>query len=324
MAEKNSSFDFGSRDNNSFNHQQSSFPYSSLHYQQSNAVNYANPLNKLFCALLSGLPNDMDFGLHITTMLVSSREVEWIADYKFVEVLIDCCKLYACCCDDIYETTSVVSDSTESCDETCNTTTASGVPKQNLVLLPTRCSCLPNFWSKLCNDSSVIEKVFEQSDCKSLYHHDVQTQDLLYKRVLRIAELIRTLSFSIERCKSDETHVLYVPISLQKLLVLLLTSEDSKFNAIGLDIISNIASHITHDKKDDDFSDIQKLIFQKCVVHIVNSNDIYCLNRSLEVITKIVTTNNDEVTVLVTKLLDSEVCEPCIEGNFLISFLTAI
>lgn len=296
-----------------------------LNQQQSNAVNFVNPLNKLYCALLSGLPNEMEFGLSVASTLATSQHVDWIADYKFVEVLLDCLKLYACVCEvqaaepldaalptcssSPVSETGAATDCSSRNGEQCNTPPASSFPKPNLVSPPKRCSCLPNFWSKLCNDSSVMECALDEQsdspDCGSHTHHDMYTQDSIYRRVARIADLIRTLSLTIETSFGTDVTV---PPSLLKFVSLLLSANDALFNSTGLDILSNLAAHtaVTRDE-DDEYSTLQKHVYQKCVSHIIRSNDINCLNRSLEVITKLVTTSNDEITVLVTTLFDEEV-----------------
>lgn len=63
------------------------------------SVNYTNyPLNRLFCCLLSGLPNDMEFGLRVTSLLADSRQINWISDYRFLEILLDSLNLHVCHC----------------------------------------------------------------------------------------------------------------------------------------------------------------------------------------------------------------------------------
>ena len=59
---------------------------------------YVNPLNKLYCSLVSGLPNEVEFGLKVTSMLANSKQIDWISDYKFIEVLLESCALYLCSC----------------------------------------------------------------------------------------------------------------------------------------------------------------------------------------------------------------------------------
>ena len=59
---------------------------------------FVNPLNKLYCSLVSGLPNEVEFGLKVTSMLANSKQIDWISDYKFIEVLLESCALYLCTC----------------------------------------------------------------------------------------------------------------------------------------------------------------------------------------------------------------------------------
>jgi len=58
-----------------------------------------NPLNKLFCSLMSDLPNEMDFGLRVATILTNSEKIDTLADFKFIDVIIECCILYICSCE---------------------------------------------------------------------------------------------------------------------------------------------------------------------------------------------------------------------------------
>lgn len=48
---------------------------------------------------MSDLPNEMDFGLRVATILTNSDKIENMADFKFVDVIIECCILYICSCD---------------------------------------------------------------------------------------------------------------------------------------------------------------------------------------------------------------------------------
>lgn len=67
--------------------------------QHYNNLSNINPLNKLFCSLMSDLPNEMDFGLRVATILTNSEKIDNLADFKFIDVIIECCILYICSCD---------------------------------------------------------------------------------------------------------------------------------------------------------------------------------------------------------------------------------
>lgn len=272
-----------------------------------------NPLNKLFCALLSGLPNEMDLGMQIATMFASSREVDWIADFKFVDVLVRCCSLYACCCDDPLHQKSesksaatqpnvpFVIESNDDDEEDLDDNNLDSIllfkqistPVTTNNILQSDCSCLVRFWSKLCKDARVMSAVFEQDFSDNIVEHSPQNQEDIYKQVLRVTELIRVLSFNIERLSVDENSA---PLSLIKLVALLLNCEDAVLNFMGLDIISNVAGFTVSFRDCGEYRNIQRHVVERCLSLIVSSNDIHSLNRSLEVATKLTSNGNSEIS----------------------------
>ena len=64
----------------------------------SSSESFVNPLNKLYCSLVSGFPNEVEFGLKVTSMLANSKQIDWISDFKFIEVLLESLNLYVCIC----------------------------------------------------------------------------------------------------------------------------------------------------------------------------------------------------------------------------------
>lgn len=295
-------------------HSSYAFPRGHPHAQLVNgptSAQGANPLNKLYCSLVSGLPNEMDFALGVLTTLASSRDVDGIADFRLIEILLECYTLYSCCCeespspsipaiaaDNIAPDSGV--DEMDCSDQSCNTSSADTTVTSNLE----RCPCLSRFWSRQCNDETVTAIVFESAD-PTTSDHASHTQDKIYKRVLRIAELVRTLSFSIEQLSCETTTC--APLSLLKFVALLLTSDDTVYNAIGLDIISNIATLTASLSESDAYSALQERVYRRIVTFLLTSTDLHCLSRAIEVLTRLLTTGNDEITKLITQLLDNEV-----------------
>ncbi|UXI16063.1 hypothetical protein NH340_JMT02006 [Sarcoptes scabiei] len=72
--------------------QQNSFSDESA--KQSNSQNH----HKLYCSLLSGLPNELEFALNVVTILNNSHRFDWTNDFKFINVLLESIKSYCCVC----------------------------------------------------------------------------------------------------------------------------------------------------------------------------------------------------------------------------------
>ncbi|XP_074603385.1 uncharacterized protein LOC141856870 isoform X2 [Brevipalpus obovatus] len=146
-----------------------------------------DPLNKLYCSLLSGLKNEMDFGVRVATILANSKESEWISDFKFLDILIESCQLYTCCCDEdddqdeqhLYKELGVFKireDSNKSngqtvpivediFDDQCL------VPKKKKctfdnIMPEKKCDCSQKFWSGLNVDESILQLAFSKEEYK--------------------------------------------------------------------------------------------------------------------------------------------------------------
>ncbi|RWS27149.1 AT-rich interactive domain-containing protein 2-like protein [Leptotrombidium deliense] len=260
--------------------------------QQISANTCVNPMNKLFCSLLCGLPNEIELGLRVATLMANSKDVEDIADFKFIDVLLECLSMYACFCNDEYE------------ESECNRSDGEQISKE--------CLCLERFWCQMCKDKSVFELVFGSLDLNLLLNHSPHIHQRIYSRVKRIAELIRNLSYCIDDTnqKSEEdvpngpNYFNCATLRLLKFLLLLLSSEDQNLNNIGFDILSNIIVSTTV-IDDEQYLLIQQSLFRHCVATFISSNDVYSINRCLEVITKLISVSNESMLAL----LDDEISQ---------------
>lgn len=259
----------------------------------------------------------MDFGLRIATLIAGSGEVDHVGNFRFLEILLRCYSLYTCCCDEesedipqqVDEMASVASsiEDADSDDANCNTlsTDFQEVDNESLAM-PKECPCLLKFWSKLCNDSCKVMNLLysSSSHCTHVTEHVPFVQDKIYERVTRIAELIRVLSFNIEKLPVEETSA---PLAVIKFVALLLSCHDSTLNSTGLIILSNIVSFAVQSRECEQFTFLQRTIYRRCVTLLVDSNDLHCLGQAFEVTTKLLTLGSESVTKEVTQLFDVKV-----------------
>lgn len=279
-----------------------------LHHFHHQSGSAANPLNKLFCSLISGLPNEIDFGLRITTIIANSKEADWIADFKFIDILLESCKLYSCSCSD-----SDYNEQRKNCNKNC----FSGNQ-----LSFKQCSCYERFWFELCNDEEVFELVFESVKPEFTSNHTKENHQRIYDNIQKVAEIVRSLTFSIEdkyqQQQQTRNHAedataripayICTTLTTLKFIVLMFSCPDPTFHAISLDILSNIAPLTALLNEHEQYLLIQQFIYRRCVSSVMSSNDVHCLTRYLEIVTKLLTTGNDEVTKYITSnMLDEEV-----------------
>uniref|UniRef100_T1K5Q4 RFX-type winged-helix domain-containing protein n=2 Tax=Tetranychus urticae TaxID=32264 RepID=T1K5Q4_TETUR len=289
-----------------------------------------NPLNKLYCSLMSGLRNEIDFGLRVSTILANSKESTWISDFKFIDILIDCVESYSCCCDD--ENSDLVKQIGDG-RVFCNIRVKDEDPNNQQ-----KCNCLQRFWSGLRQDIRVMNLVFgsscdengdsymrtEDDDdfCEDLDYlvdvkkHEPRNHQRIYNLIKNVSEIIRNLSFNIAESPipniNDESSTSgysyhFATLNLLKFLVLLISCKDQYYQNLGLDIISNISSHIAINSVNPQYLTFLDLINRYCVNKIISSNDINHINRSLEIICKVVSRYNDEPNeYIATQLFDSE------------------
>ena len=252
-----------------------------------------NPLNKLFCSLLSGLPNELDFALKVSTILINSNRFDWNSDYKYVDLLLECTKNYCCLCEQQNDSVSQEFD-VDICD-------IFREDEQN------SCNCYQRFWYQCSPDEQTFELVFSSLDP----HIEVFSDEDFHKieeRVRLIAEIIRNLSFTYD-CDSDElvSGCVASPL-LMKFLLLLSNSSSQQFNYIAFDIISNIAPTTAFVNDDNDYKVIQQSLHRRCVDIAMTSNDIHWTSRSLEIVARLFSSNNEEISCfLETQLREYEV-----------------
>lgn len=300
-----------------------------------------NPLNKLYCSLMSGLSNEIDFGLRISTVLANSKESSWISDFKFIDILIDSVEPYSCCCD---EENSDLVKQIDNGRVFCNIRVKDDLNNQSKP-----CTCLQRFWSGLFMDKRVMNLVYGSSSSNDLDEngdsymkstmddddvsydsddenlsnfmdtkkHEPKNHQRIYNLIKKVTEIIRNLSFNISESSipnvSDESSASgysynFATINLLKFLVLLISCKDQYYQNLGLDIISNISSHVAINSVNSQYLTFLDLINRYCINAILSSNDIHQINRSLEIICKIISRyNNDPSEYIAIQLLDQEV-----------------
>ena len=207
------------------------------HIQQQHTMswppfNWSNPLNRVSCCLLSGLPNELEFGLRVTSLLADSRHLAIIAsDYRFIETLLESLSLHVChCSDEEYATTTgplyqgLLQSSSCPTDTDCNPlsddssprSTQKGIPcvpasvstenrkdKDVAPVVAKSCYCFQRFWSEVCNDELVMSLVFEETDAVSFRPHLPHIQQEIRARIKRVSGLLRTLTDHLKSTRAE-------------------------------------------------------------------------------------------------------------------------
>ena len=305
------------------------------HYQSSTTSllnsnhDHPDPFNKLYCSLLSGLPNELDFALKVSTILANSKKLDWFSNIKFIDLLLECCPYYCCICseevncDDQHmnsneshckelsikkEALSMSKEALPMSDETLVTNKEALVTNKETVVnkealvvnkeaFSTTCKCYERFWFQYCNNEQVHELIFglRTFEFEELSSDDFQ---LIYRRLKTIAELIRNLSFTYE----ENDQLLTLPctsggtVSMLRFLILLMTCDDSLLNNIGYDIISNIITSMAFTQSDEPYYYLKAFIFKQCTLTAMTSNNVYHASRCLEIISRILYFANEDVT----------------------------
>lgn len=303
------------------------------HLQQHLASLTANPVTKVICSLVSGLSNEMDFGLKIVTMLVNSRQYNAIADYRFVDILLECCSLHACNCDQeslpLQVSPSKRHHRHRSLQETDSRLPSSRLQASLSSLPPTKkCLCFQRFWSRVCPDPSVLGLIFEDSleECKSLQdNNDDQMTSILenephFKQseqqekqsnlIKRIAGLIRSITEFMQEVQEseEEPDVEACPLRLLKFTVLLMSSHDIDMKSLALDILSNVFLNPVHSSDTAVYTSLETLICSRAVSLVFEDRDTDIVNRSLRCLSHLLSSASDE---------NIRIYKNCIDTSFL-------
>lgn len=285
------------------------------HYQSSATSllnsnhDHPDPFNKLYCSLLSGLPNELDFALKVSTILANSKKLDWFSNIKFIDLLLECCPYYCCICSEEVNCDDEHINSNEShCKELSMNKEALSMSKEALSMNKgalsmnkegffTTCKCYERFWFQYCNNEQVHELVF---GLRTFQFEELSSDDfqLIYRRLKTIAELIRNLSFTYE----ENDQLLTLPctsggtVSMLRFLILLMMCDDSLLNNISYDIISNIITSMAFTQSDEPYYHLKTFIFKQCTFTAMTSNNVYHTSRCLEIISRILYFSNEDVT----------------------------
>ena len=263
-------------------------------------AHHVDPLTRLFCALVSGLANEMDFGLRVVTMLANSRQIDAIADLKLVDVLLECCSLSLCHCRD--------SDRQQS--QSCSEQEQQSAKK---------CLCLSRFWSKKCKDDSLAALLLDDlpDDCGSFHEadDDEEQEQKMSEKVKRIADLIRTITESIQEYQEadEEGQAEAAPLRLVRFAGLLLSSDDSEFKALALEIISNINLIGSHSRDEECYATLVNFIVCHCISLVIDDNDVAIVRRSIRTLAHVAAMTADESDSAFERFIDDSLINRLIE-----------
>lgn len=304
---------------------------------------------------MSDLPNEMDFGLRVATILTNSEKIDNLADFRFIDVIIECCVLYVCDCEradyskstdyqfedekfinsqnkqDLLEHLNLINDKND------NRSTTSSEHKENVCdkviksvstkfnsnnvrkFVPFKdCNCFIKFWCQMISDQELLKMIFDLSDDEldQLYDENFsqEVHQKNYYKIKRIVCLLNNLSYSIEKLRQDQSNdyeelskvfngaLDNASINLLRLFILLLNSNDQFFINTALESISNISPLVNSSLPPLDQNTYVKLltsIYEWCVQKVLNSLDVNCLNRSLEILSKLINSNHEAINRLI-------------------------
>uniref|UniRef100_A0A6G1SLE5 ARID domain-containing protein C08B11.3 n=1 Tax=Aceria tosichella TaxID=561515 RepID=A0A6G1SLE5_9ACAR len=267
-------------------------------------------MNKLICSFKSDLPNEIDFAMQVATLLANTENFSWSKDYPLVDAICSSLHVFSCVCN---------GNITQACD------------------------CYPRFWHKILNNNYAINPYIqiatlptetEQSyyNFTNIKDHELEDHNRIYKRIKTAAELIKQFSLTCDiTLKAEKQQIneepmdnqnnifnnhTYHPIKkkpkasppLLKFVSLLLFCEDTTLNLIGLDILSSIASKLSKVPEQTNDLTCTKLVqmFQEhCIDNIsCQDGDIYMIIRSIEVVSRLISSSNTRVYSSVVSLIN--------------------
>lgn len=262
-------------------------------------------LNKLICSFKSELPNEIDFAMQVATLLANTDNFSWSDNYPLVDAICSSLHVFTCVCKD---------------NSTAHT-----------------CNCYPKFWHKLLTgdnlnniylQAATLPPDTEQSYLRfsKLSDHELEDHTKIYRRVRTAAELIKQFSMTCDislRTEKPNEAVLNnynfhnnikkkpkASPSLLKFVSLLLFCDDTPFNLIGLDILSNVASKLS--KLPDSTGDLTcsqlvQMFREHCIQNIsCHDGDIYIIIRSVEVVSRLISSSSPRVYSNVVSLISEK------------------
>lgn len=253
-------------------------------------------MNKLICSFKSDLPNEIDFAMQVATLLANTDNFLWSKDFQLVDAICSSLHVFICICGD-----------------TCN------------------CYCYPKFWHRILTRNSgnpnlqaaTVPPHMERSyvNFNTLQVHDLKDYTKIYRRIKTAAELIKQFSMTTGVSHNEKNDLnnynyhqpnhkkkkLKASPSLLKFVSLLLHCDDISLELIGLDILSNTASKISKVPEITDDPTCSKLVqmFQENIVERISrqDGDIYIINRSMEVVSKLISSSSKSVSSSITSLI---------------------
>nr|XP_027204337.1 uncharacterized protein LOC113798053 [Dermatophagoides pteronyssinus] len=174
--------------------------------------------SKLYCSLLSGLPNELKFAYDVATILTNSHRFDWHNDFKFINILVESIKSYCCVCDhfdeelqfgrkdfteedEILHLENVIKSNfqiknksnenfdTNENDKKRSTNKLNGISKLDEFEIPKlkknaieiiehKCSCFLKFWHQTCSNEELLNLVFYESLDEIDFDSNVSFKDL--------------------------------------------------------------------------------------------------------------------------------------------------
>lgn len=301
-------------------------------------------MNKLVCSFKSNLPNEIDFAMQVATILANSDNFIWSKDYPLVDAICSSLHVFTCICDhdgllstscncyprfwhkilaekyksnQYIQAATIPPDTEQSYLNFTNLTHHDLKQQQKIYKRVKTAAELIKQFSMTCGITPPPPSQLTLSSSLSLSSAATgllpssSSNLLLYDNNQDNGEISRfnNINYNYNQMKKKK---LKASPALLKFVSLLLHCNDTPLNLIGLDILSNIASKLAKipDSSctiatDSTCTKLVQMFQEYCFDNIsCQDGDIYIIIRSIEVVSKLISSSNGRTSTSVVNLIN--------------------